>query len=75
MTGLPHTIPDKGSKRKLAALVDNFQPKRIKTFYEPFCGSAAMTIHATHHRRARRTISTRSATAATRAATRSTCST
>lgn len=56
MTGLPHPIPYQGSKRKLAPMIDNFLPKSIKTFYEPFCGSAAMTIYATHHKRAERFV-------------------
>ncbi|MCV2873229.1 DNA adenine methylase [Defluviimonas sp. WL0050] len=44
---LPHAIPYQGSKRKLAPIIAQYVP-RSKTFYEPFCGSAAMTIYAAH---------------------------
>ncbi len=56
MTRLPHPIPYQGSKRKLAPMIDTYLPKSIGTFYEPFCGSAAMTIHAAHYQRAERFI-------------------
>ena len=49
MTGLPHPIPYQGSKRKLAPLIASYLPKGIKTLYEPFAGSAAMTIYAARH--------------------------
>ncbi|WP_417496110.1 DNA adenine methylase [Maricaulis sp.] len=44
---LPHPIPYQGSKRKLAHLIGRYVPKSA-TFYEPFCGSGAMTIYAAH---------------------------
>lgn len=50
MTRLPHPIPYQGSKRKLAPMIDDYLPDGIDTFYEPFAGSAAMTIYAAHHR-------------------------
>ncbi len=56
MTRLPHPIPYQGSKRKLAPMIDDYLPKGIDTFYEPFAGSAAMTIYAAHHRRAERFV-------------------
>ena len=56
MTRLPHPIPSQGSKRKLAPVIDSYLPERIETFYEPFAGSAAMTIHAAHRRRAERFV-------------------
>jgi DNA adenine methylase len=56
MTHLPHPIPYQGSKRKLAPVIDAYLPEGIRTFYEPFAGSAAMTIHAAHHRRAERFV-------------------
>ena len=56
MTRLPHPIPYQGSKRKLAPMIDDYLPKGIQTFYEPFCGSAAMTIYAAHHGRAERFV-------------------
>ena len=46
---LPHPIPYQGSKRKLAPAISRHLPTRIATFYEPFAGSAAMTIYAAHH--------------------------
>ncbi len=46
---LPHPIPYQGSKRKLAAAISRHLPTEIGTFYDPFAGSAAMTIYAAHH--------------------------
>lgn len=51
---LPHAIPYQGSKRKLAPMIAEYLPAKIETFYEPFSGSAAMTIYAAYHRRANR---------------------
>ena len=56
MTTLPHPIPYQGSKRKLAPAIAGCLPERIRTFYEPFAGSAAMTIYAARHDRAERFI-------------------
>lgn len=56
MTSLPHPIPYQGSKRKLAPVIDGYLPESIATFYEPFAGSAAMTIYAAHRRRAERFV-------------------
>lgn len=56
MTTLPHPIPYQGSKRKLAPIIDRYLPRSIGTFYEPFAGSAAMTIYAAYHRRAERFV-------------------
>ncbi|UBM11904.1 DNA adenine methylase [Cupriavidus metallidurans] len=53
---LPHPIPYQGSKRKLASLIHPLLPAKIDTFYEPFAGSAAMTLYAAHHGLARRFI-------------------
>jgi DNA adenine methylase len=52
----PHVVPYQGSKRNLAERIAHFFPKGVKTMYEPFCGSAAMTIYAAHHRRADRFV-------------------
>ena len=52
MGALPHPIPYQGSKRKLAPLIGRYLPVEIATFYEPFAGSAAMTIFAASHRHA-----------------------
>jgi DNA adenine methylase len=52
MTRLPHAIPYQGSKRNLAPLIGPYLPAGIGRFYEPFAGSAAMSIYAAHHRKA-----------------------
>ena len=46
---MPHPIPYQGSKRKLAPIIGTYLPDRIETFFEPFAGSASMTIHAAYH--------------------------
>ena len=46
---LPHPIPYQGSKRKLAPSIARYLPPGIETLYEPFAGSAAMTIYAAYH--------------------------
>lgn len=56
MIKLPHPIPYQGSKRKLAPMIDSYLPKGIETLYEPFAGSAAMTIYAAYYRRAERFV-------------------
>ena len=43
---LPHPIPYQGSKRNLAPLIARYVPAKIETWYEPFAGSAAMTLWA-----------------------------
>jgi DNA adenine methylase len=43
---LPHPIPYQGSKRGLAPLIAPYIPREIDTWYEPFAGSAAMTLWA-----------------------------
>ena len=53
---LPHPIPYQGSKRKLAPSIARYLPPGIETFYEPFAGSAAMTIYAAYHGLASRFI-------------------
>ena len=56
MTQLPHPIPYQGSKRKLAPIIGRYIPDGVETFFEPFAGSAAMTIYAAYHRRAARFV-------------------
>ena len=56
MTNLPHPIPYQGSKRKLAPIISRYVPEGVETFFEPFAGSAAMSIYAAHHRRAARYV-------------------
>lgn len=43
---VPHPIPYQGSKRNLAAEILRYFPPRLATLYEPFAGSAAITIAA-----------------------------
>lgn len=43
---LPHPIPYQGSKRQLAARICTYLPGHVNTLYEPFAGSAAVTIYA-----------------------------
>lgn len=53
---IPHPIPYQGSKRKLAPMIHSVLPTTIDTFYEPFAGSAAMTLYAAHHSLAKRFV-------------------
>ena len=46
MRGIPHPIPYQGSKRLLAPLILERFPDSVATFYEPFAGSAAMSLAA-----------------------------
>lgn len=43
---LPHPIPYQGSKRALAPKIAPHVPAKIERWFEPFAGSAAMTIWA-----------------------------
>ncbi len=46
---LAHPIPYQGSKRNLASMILTvIQKRKFRRFYEPFAGSAAMTIAANH---------------------------
>lgn len=53
---LPHPIPYQGSKRNLVPLIAPYIPPKIDTWYEPFAGSAAMTLWSAHHNIAKRYI-------------------
>jgi DNA adenine methylase len=54
---IPHVIPYQGSKRKLAPQILAFMPfRKIETFYEPFAGSAAVTLAAATSNKATRYI-------------------
>lgn len=46
---LPHPIPYQGSKRLLAGLICSNFPSKVRTLYEPFAGSAAITVYAASH--------------------------
>ncbi|MCE9555900.1 MAG: DNA adenine methylase [Planctomycetes bacterium] len=43
---VPHPIPYQGSKRWLASTICGCIPKDVRTFYEPFAGSAAVSLCA-----------------------------
>jgi DNA adenine methylase len=53
---VPHPIPYQGSKRSLAEAISEYIPKNINTFYEPFAGSAAMSLYAAQHNLAKKFI-------------------
>lgn len=53
---LPHPIPYQGSKRALANLIAPYVPASIETWFEPFAGSAAMTIWAASRGMAKRYV-------------------
>ncbi|MDH5673350.1 MAG: DNA adenine methylase [Myxococcales bacterium] len=46
MAAIPHPIAYQGSKRRLAAKILAFVPDGVATLYEPFCGSAAISLAA-----------------------------
>jgi DNA adenine methylase len=46
---VPHPIPYQGSKRNLAKYILPFFPLETKTLFEPFSGSAAISIAAAAH--------------------------
>jgi DNA adenine methylase len=54
--GIAHPIPYQGSKRQLARLIVGFFPDNVDRLFEPFCGSAAVSLAAAHLRRARRFV-------------------
>lgn len=49
---IPHPIPYQGSKRNLAKYILPFFPLEIRTLFEPFSGSAAISIAAAAHGKA-----------------------
>lgn len=53
---LPHPVPYQGSKRALAPRIGVHVPRDVDTWFEPFAGSAAMTLWAAHHGLARRYV-------------------
>lgn len=52
----PHPIPYQGSKRGLAPLICNYVPQELDCWYEPFAGSAAMSLWIASTRSPRRII-------------------
>jgi DNA adenine methylase len=53
---LPHPIPYQGSKRGLAPLIVPYVPGNIDSWFEPFAGSAAMSLLVAHRKLARRIV-------------------
>lgn len=53
---LPHPIPYQGSKRSLAVRIGSYVPRDMTTWYEPFAGSAAMSIWVAYHLRPKRIV-------------------
>lgn len=51
---VPHPIPYQGSKRNLAKYILPFFPQGVDTLYEPFAGSAAISIATALHGKALR---------------------
>lgn len=45
-SNIPHPIPYQGSKRWLAPTICGCIPKNVRTIYEPFAGSAAVSLYA-----------------------------
>ncbi|MGV0950350.1 MAG: Dam family site-specific DNA-(adenine-N6)-methyltransferase [Azonexus sp.] len=53
---VPHPIPYQGSKRNLADIICGLFPKDVETLFEPFAGSAAITLYAARHGLAQRFV-------------------
>ena len=53
---LPHPVPYQGSKRALASRIGLCVPRDVGVWFEPFAGSAAMTLWALEARIARRYV-------------------
>ena len=53
---LPHPIPYQGSKRLLAPRIGAYVPCDVDVWFEPFAGSAAMTLWALSENAARRYV-------------------
>lgn len=53
---IPHPIPYQGSKRNLAERICGLFPQQVETLFEPFSGSAAISLFAARHGLARRFV-------------------
>lgn len=53
MTSMPQPIPYQGSKRTIAPQILRYFPKEVGILFEPFAGSAALSIRAAYEGRAR----------------------
>ncbi len=51
---IPHPIPYQGSKRNLAEKILQFFPRNIDVLIEPFSGSAAVSLIAAAHKKAKK---------------------
>lgn len=51
-----HPVPYQGSKRRLAPLIARHIPAGVQVWFEPFAGSAAMTLYAARHSLAKRFV-------------------
>ena len=51
-----HPVPYQGSKRRLAPLIARHIPAGVQVWFEPFAGSAAMTLYAARHALAKRFV-------------------
>lgn len=57
MKVVPHVIPYQGSKRKLANdILEHINGFKVDTFYEPFAGSAAVTLAAAARQSAKKYV-------------------
>jgi len=52
MKGVPHAFPYQGSKRQLASQILSCMPTSINVLFEPFAGSAAITVAAAYRNKA-----------------------
>jgi DNA adenine methylase len=52
MIAMPQPIPYQGSKRNLAKFILPYFPANLRNLYEPFAGSAAITVAAAYQRKA-----------------------
>lgn len=55
-TKVPHPIPYQGSKRNLAPAILSLFPADVQTLYEPFAGSAAVSLAAAQRNLAQRFV-------------------
>lgn len=53
MNRIPHPIPYQGSKRNIADKILPYFPEKFDRIIEPFTGSAAISIAAAYHKRAK----------------------
>jgi DNA adenine methylase len=56
MPSVPQPIPYQGSKRQLAPIILSYLPLKTGVFYEPFAGSAAISLAMASQHRAQRLV-------------------